>query len=82
MTVEEEGPGIRSIDVMRREIATIPQVIVEQERLLRPALRALAEDVGPDLEEIVLTGCGDSYFAGLATRLAFERIAGIRCRAI
>jgi len=81
MTVEEGGPGIRSIDVMRREIATIPQVIVEQERLLRPALRALAEDVGPDLEEIVLTGCGDSHFAGLATRLAFERVAGIRCRA-
>ena len=81
MTLEEEGAGIRSIDVMRREIATIPEVISEQVALLRPALRALAEDVGPGLEEIVLTGCGDSYFAGLATRLAFERVAGIRCRA-
>jgi len=81
MTVEEEGAAIRSIDVMRAEIATIPEVIGEQVALLRPVLRALAEEVGPDLEEIVLTGCGDSYFAGLATRLAFERVAGIRCRA-
>jgi glucosamine 6-phosphate synthetase-like amidotransferase/phosphosugar isomerase protein len=80
MTAPIEDPDVRSIDVMRREVATIPQVIADQEALLRPALRALAEDVGPDLEEIILTGCGDSYFAGLASRLAFERVAGIRCR--
>jgi glucosamine 6-phosphate synthetase-like amidotransferase/phosphosugar isomerase protein len=81
MTAPIEDPDVRSIDVMRHEIATIPRVIADQDAILRPALRALADEVGPDLDEIVLTGCGDSYFAGLATRLAFERVAGIRCRA-
>ncbi len=73
--------GSRSIDLMRREIATIPRVIADQAVRLRPILRELAEEIGPTLEEVVLTGCGDSHFAGLATRLAFERVARIRCRA-
>ncbi|MCC7021771.1 MAG: SIS domain-containing protein [Thermomicrobiales bacterium] len=29
------------------------------------------------VKRIVITGCGDSYMAGLATELAFEQIAGI-----
>lgn len=73
--------GSRSIEVMRREIATVPQVIADQAARLRPVLRAFAEEMGPSLDELILTGCGDSHFAGLATRLAFERAAGIRCRA-
>jgi glucosamine--fructose-6-phosphate aminotransferase (isomerizing) len=75
-----EDADRRAIDVMRREIDTIPAVIADQVVALRPRLRELAAEVGPALEDIVLTGCGDSYFAGLAVRLAFERFAGIRCR--
>jgi len=73
---------LRAIDVMRREIDTIPTVIGDQVDRLRPQLRDLAGELGPDLDEIVLTGCGDSHFAGVAVRLAFERIAGVRCRAV
>ena len=86
MTVEgvesdaSEADG-RAIDVMRREIATIPDVIANQADTLRPRLRELARSLPRDLTDVVITGCGDSYFAGIATRLAFERTAGVRCRA-
>jgi glucosamine--fructose-6-phosphate aminotransferase (isomerizing) len=79
---EHHSPDLRAIEVMRREIDSIPTVIGDQVDRLRPQLRDLAIELGPDLDEIVLTGCGDSHFAGVATRLAFERIAGVRCRAI
>jgi glucosamine 6-phosphate synthetase-like amidotransferase/phosphosugar isomerase protein len=69
----------RAIDVMLREIDTIPAVIADQVEALRPVLRELAAEAGGDLEDVVLTGCGDSYFAGLAARLAFEKFAGVRC---
>jgi glucosamine 6-phosphate synthetase-like amidotransferase/phosphosugar isomerase protein len=29
---------------------------------------------------VVLTGCGDSHFAGIGAKLAFERDAGVRCQ--
>ena len=77
----EEGTGARAIGVMRDEIATIPDVIANQVARLRPGIRELVERDAGTLEEVVLTGCGDSHFAGLATRLAFERAAGVRCRA-
>jgi fructoselysine-6-P-deglycase FrlB-like protein len=77
-----QSPDLRAIDVMRREIDTIPIVIGDQVERLRPQLRDLAVELGPGLDEIVLTGCGDSHFAGVAARLAFERIAGVRCRAV
>lgn len=79
---------VRAIDVMRREIETIPAVIAAQVERLRPPIRDLVAELVPagdgsgESPEIVLTGCGDSHFAGLATRLAFERDAGVRCRAV
>lgn len=83
------GTGdVRAIDVMRREIETIPGVIAAQVEELRGPIRELvgqlagAGDLAATPPEIVLTGCGDSHFAGLATRLAFERDAGVRCRAV
>ncbi len=76
------GADLRSVDVMRREIATIPALIPDQVERLRPSIRELAAELGPGLDEVVLTGCGDSYFAGLAVRLAFERAAGVRCRVV
>ena len=71
----------RAIAVMQDEIATIPEVIATQAATLRPALRELAERHGRTLDEVILTGCGDSYYAGIATQLAFLR-AGVRCRPI
>ncbi len=72
----------RSIDIMVAEIETIPTVIADQTTQLRPPLRALAEGLGHPAPEVVLTGCGDSYFAGLGVKLAYERDAGVRCQAL
>ncbi len=83
-----EPIDLRAIDVMRREIDTIPGVIADQVNSLRRPIRdlvagfGLTGDASGPSPEIVLTGCGDSHFAGLATRLAFERDAGVRCRAV
>jgi glucosamine--fructose-6-phosphate aminotransferase (isomerizing) len=77
----DDGTRGRAIAVMRDEIETIPGVIADQVTRLRPGIRELVERGAGAAEEVVLTGCGDSHFAGVATRLAFERAAGIRCRA-
>ena len=73
----------RAIEVMRAELETIPAVIADQvERLAGPLAALVAEAGGPRLPEIVLTGCGDSHFAGVAVALALERNTGVRCRAL
>ena len=71
----------RDIGIMRREIESIPDVIDRQIRDLGPHVAELLErlrhsglDDGP--LRVVVTGCGDSYFAGIASRLAFSEIAG------
>ncbi len=77
------GEPNRSIDVMRDELETIPGVIADQvERLTGPLADLVRASGGAELPEIVLTGCGDSHFAGIAVTLAMERDAGVRCRAL
>jgi glucosamine--fructose-6-phosphate aminotransferase (isomerizing) len=49
------------------------------EELLEDARRLLD---GPAPPRIYLTGCGDSHYAGLAARLAFERWSGIPTQAV
>ena len=83
MTRPNHQPPDRAAGVMRREIETIPSVIEDQIRVLGPQIRDLAAEVGAtDRRSPVRDGCGDSYFAGLAVRLAFESIAGVRCRPV
>lgn len=72
----------RSIEIMVAEIETIPTVIADQTTRLRSPLRALAEELGRATPEVVLTGCGDSHFAGIGAKLAIERDAGVRCQAL
>jgi len=72
----------RAIDVMVAEIETIPAVIADQTTRLRAPLAALAEALGSPAPEVVLTGCGDSHFAGVGAKLALERDAGVRCQAL
>ena len=76
MTIDAPSPGCAtrsSID---------PAVIADQVAALRPGFRALATEIADDLGEVVLTGCGDSFFAGLGVQLAFQRVAGVRCHAL
>ncbi|MFG1873801.1 PfkB family carbohydrate kinase [Sphaerisporangium sp. NPDC049003] len=71
------------IDVMRREIAMIPDVIAQHlddpDGHVERIARILAER---GIEHLFMVGCGDSYFAGLATALAFQRHTGISARAV
>jgi glucosamine--fructose-6-phosphate aminotransferase (isomerizing) len=62
------------IEVMRREILTIPDVVSDvlddAERRIAAVAKRLAER---GIAHLWLTGCGDSAFAGFAAGLAFQR---------
>jgi glucosamine--fructose-6-phosphate aminotransferase (isomerizing) len=73
---EDDAYGI---EVMHREIATIPDVIASS--LADPGghVQELAGWLaGRGIEHLYLTGCGDSAFAGLAASLAFRRHSRLR----
>lgn len=62
------------IDVMRREILTIPDVISDVLDDADGRITAVAKRLAQrGVVELWLTGCGDSAFAGLAASLAFQR---------
>jgi glutamine---fructose-6-phosphate transaminase (isomerizing) len=71
------------IAASRREVAAQPEVVAralaEQAAAVRTLAAALAER---DTREIALLGSGDSWFAGLACRLAFETYAGVPAEAL
>ena len=73
---EDDAYGI---EVMHREIATIPDVIAGS--LADPGghVQELAGWLaGRGIEHLYLTGCGDSAFAGVAASLAFRRHSRLR----
>jgi sugar/nucleoside kinase (ribokinase family) len=66
------------IDVMRREIAMIPDVISDVLDDAGGQVTALAKRlVTRGVQHLWLTGCGDSAFAGLAAELAFQQHSGL-----
>jgi sugar/nucleoside kinase (ribokinase family)/fructoselysine-6-P-deglycase FrlB-like protein len=66
------------IDVMRREIAMIPDVISDVLDDAGGQVTALAKRlVTRGVQHLWLTGCGDSAFAGLAAELAFQKHSGL-----
>ena len=72
-----------SVDMMRREIAMIPQLLAGQFEILAGPLRALARKLSAGgIEHLYLVGCGDSAFAGTATALAFQKHAGIHAEGV
>jgi glucosamine--fructose-6-phosphate aminotransferase (isomerizing) len=71
------------ISATRREVAAQPEVVARVLAGQSAAVRDLAAVlVERDTREIVLLGSGDSWFAGLACRLAFEIYAGLPTEAI
>jgi sugar/nucleoside kinase (ribokinase family)/fructoselysine-6-P-deglycase FrlB-like protein len=65
---------VHDIDVMRREILTIPDVVADAVRDGEGHVTSLAERLrARGVEHLWLTGCGDSAFAGQAASLAFQR---------
>src|SRR5579875_2764818 len=71
----------RAIRAMLGEIDGIPSLLSSQLQELHAPIGELAATLD-DIDEVVLVGCGDSYFAGQAAALAFERWAGIRASAL
>ncbi|REK77955.1 SIS domain-containing protein [Paenibacillus paeoniae] len=63
---------------MRRQVFSLPGLIKQQYEDLEPKTRKLLST--PEIfsvQRIILTGCGDSYSAGLATKHIFELLTGI-----
>ena len=71
------------IEVMRREIAMIPDVIADRLADDGGHVRDLADWLADrGIQHLYLTGCGDSAFAGLAAALAFRRHSRLRIHAV
>lgn len=67
----------------RREVAAQPEVVARVLTEQAPALRTLAQTlVARNTRQVVILGSGDSWFAGLACRMAFEQYAGLPTEAI
>jgi glucosamine--fructose-6-phosphate aminotransferase (isomerizing) len=68
---------------MREEIEAIPTLIAGQLAGLEPEIADLAGWLTDRrIRSLVLTGCGDSMFAGSAATLAFARLSGIEAEAV
>jgi sugar/nucleoside kinase (ribokinase family)/fructoselysine-6-P-deglycase FrlB-like protein len=80
---QDEDDDPFSIEVMGREITTIPTVIGDQVADRDGAAAALARRLARhEIQHLYLVGCGDSAFAGLASTLAFARHAGTPAEAV
>ncbi len=75
--------SLMPIEDTQAEILAQPIVVAEVLRKCSAVVRALAIDlVRRRMRELLIIGSGDSWFAGLACRLAFERYAGLPTEAL
>ena len=65
------------IDDMLNEISNQGHAIPAVMQSVQPQLEALDPALFTTASHFYITGCGDSYFAGLAARYAFARYAGV-----
>jgi len=66
-----------AIDDMLTEIRTQSNTIGAVMDKVQPQLEAMDAGTLAAVSHVYITGCGDSFFAGLAARLAFEQYAGV-----
>lgn len=70
-------------NAMRRQALSLPELLRQQYKDLEPKTRKILTT--PEIfsiQNIVLTGCGDSKFAAMATRHAFESLTGMRTEVV
>lgn len=68
----------QSQNAMIAQVESLPDLIRSEFDALDARVRRLLDhDETLSVKRIVITGCGDSHMAGVATELAFEQIAGI-----
>jgi glucosamine--fructose-6-phosphate aminotransferase (isomerizing) len=66
------------MNYFREQILTLPQLIDDVvEPFSHEAARVFDDRFCRSLERLFTIGCGDSYFAALATEFAFETVAGV-----
>lgn len=71
------------IGIMMDEIAMIPRVLNDHLRDPRGTVQAISELlVRNGIENLFITGCGDSAFAGSVTALAFAKHAGVHAEGV
>jgi sugar/nucleoside kinase (ribokinase family)/fructoselysine-6-P-deglycase FrlB-like protein len=87
-TAATSAPGAAAdepylLGIMRDEIAMIPGVLDDHLRDSRGAVRAISELlVRNGIENLFITGCGDSAFAGSVAALAFVKHAGVHAEGV
>lgn len=70
-------------NALRRQVMSLPQLMRDQYNDLEPKVRkVLSTPEIFSIQRIVLTGCGDSYAAILATKEAFEKLTKIRVEVV
>ena len=63
---------------MSRQVMSLPELIRQQYDDLEPKTRTvLSFQEIYNIQRIIITGCGDSFAAGMATKYAFEMLTGI-----
>ncbi len=74
---------MRHENALIRQVLSLPELIENQYYDLEPkARKALTTPEIFSIQRIVLTGCGDSYAAALATKYAFESLTKIPCEVV
>ncbi len=71
-----------TIDDMLNEISAQGPAIPAVMASVQPQLETMDRSLFTEISHIYITGCGDSYFAGLAARYAFARYAGVPTEAV
>lgn len=70
-------------NAMRRQTLSLPDLLRLQYKDLEPKARSVMST--PEIfqiQNIILTGCGDSKFAGMASKIAFESLTGMRTEVV
>lgn len=70
-------------NAMRRQVLSLPELLKDQYADLEPKTRSvLSFQEIFSIQRIVLTGCGDSHAAAMATKGTFERLTGIQTEVV
>lgn len=74
---------MNSENALVRQVLSLPELIEQQYNDLEPkARKALSTPEIFGIQRIILTGCGDSYAAALATKHAFEMLTNLPCEVV
>ena len=70
-------------NAMRRQVYSLPELIRDQYKDLEPKTRSILsfEEIF-NIQRIVLTGCGDSHCAAMATKHTFEQLTGLQVEVV